>query len=77
MNNCNNLKQSNMKYLYVGALMLLASLVLALIFFGWKLTLVLVLGVQGHAIVLRANDKINDQHRHIDDGLGNVYSVYD
>jgi uncharacterized membrane protein len=77
MNNCNNLKQSNMKYLYVGALMLLASLVLALIFFGWKLALVLVLGVQGHAIVLRANDKINDQHRHIDDGLGNVYSVYD
>jgi hypothetical protein len=49
-----------MKYIYLGALMLITSLVLTFIFFGWKLVLILVLAVQGNEIAQRANDDLNN-----------------
>lgn len=47
-----------MKYIYLGATMLLASGILAIII-DWKLAVIIFLAVQGNAIVQGANDKLN------------------
>lgn len=50
-----------MRYIYLGALMLLTSTVLAVVFFGWKLALVIFLAVQGNEIVQRTNECLNKE----------------
>ena len=48
-----------MRYIYLGATMLLVSTILALVFFGWKLAVIVFLAVQGNTIVQYHNDKLN------------------
>lgn len=47
-----------MKYIYLGASMLLLSTVLAVIY-DWKLAVIIFLAVQGNEIVQHANDELN------------------
>jgi hypothetical protein len=49
-----------MRYIYLGAAMLLAAIILAVVLFNWKLAVILFLAVQGNEIVQRANDKLNN-----------------
>jgi hypothetical protein len=48
-----------MKYIYLGAIMLLASTILA-ITIDWKLAVIIFLAVQGNEIVQGANERINN-----------------
>jgi hypothetical protein len=52
-----------MKYLYIGAIMLIIAVILAWVYYGFVMAIILVLAIQGNEIVQRANDKIN---KHID-----------
>lgn len=58
-----------MKYLYLGALMLFVSTVLAIVFFGWKLALIIFLAVQGNEIVQHANDRLSNTNEYFNDGV--------
>ena len=48
-----------MKYIYLGALMLIVSTIMAIVFFDWRLAVIIIFAVQGNEIVQRANKKIN------------------
>lgn len=63
------LSMKAMGYLYLGALMLLTSTVLAFIFFGWKLALIVFLAVQGNEIVQRTDFKLYRKETYLNDGV--------
>jgi hypothetical protein len=54
-----NLTTDTMKYIYIGAVMLLASTIMSIIY-DWRLTLIIFLAVQGNTIVQEANKRINN-----------------
>jgi len=55
-----------MKYIYLGATMLIVSTVLAWILFGWQMALIVFLAVQGNEIVQHHNSKLNKQEGYED-----------
>jgi hypothetical protein len=55
-----------MKYIYLGALMILAGTIFAIIV-DWRLAVILFLIVQGNTIVQRANDKLNNPNQKTDE----------